>query len=206
MPKSASYIDPQGSKAYKEFVEFESYEEIKTDILSSFGVNCILKKNRGSQGRNVFICKTANDIQSAIERIYNKTSRQYDHVLLAQEYVTFKHEFRVLVFNRRILLIYEKDVSNAKFVGNVSPLHWEGAKAVIVKDNELSGRIDTFITPVYEKLDIQYGGFDIGMDDKGYFWLIEINTQPGYNLLVRDNGEEVLIDLYRQILNGIMTS
>ena len=54
MPKTKSYFNPHSDSKYAMFLKQKSIAEIIKDIESDFDYPVIVKKNRGSWGRNVF--------------------------------------------------------------------------------------------------------------------------------------------------------
>ena len=102
-------------------------------------------------------------------------------------------------------MIYEKDISEAIFSGNISPLHFENSKAVIVNSPELTERIQTFISPLFKAFPITYSGLDIAIDEQDKLFLIEANKSPAFNILERDNGIEPIVNLYTHILKDLLT-
>ncbi len=38
------------------------------------------------------------------------------------------------------------------------------------------------------------------IDDNNKWWLIEINSHPNFDIFTRDNDEQIIIDLFKQIL------
>lgn len=205
MPFTRSYLDPNCEEIYQPYVTLKTQEEVFEAIKKDFSVPVILKMNVGKRGENVFACQNDQEIKNAIAQIFNKASNLYDYILLAQEYINVEREFRVTIFQGKILLMYEKDTSNAKFVGNLSPLHWEGAKAVLVNDTKLQERIEAFIAPIFNKLDLEYAGLDIALDANGNFCLFELNTQPGYQYLISEYGDEPLVNIYKTMLQSLKT-
>lgn len=203
MPLTLGYIDPEVGPHFQAYRQYDSINQIAKSITNQFQFPVIIKKNSGCQGTHVFRCHNLAEIQAALHQIYNQSNLTYDHVALAQTHLSIKREFRVTVVNRQIVLVYQKDISQATFVGNLSPLHWENAQAVIIDDHRLISRIDTFIQPIYKRLDLQYGGLDIVLDVDDTLWLLEINDHPGYNLLVESNHSQVLIDVYLKILGAL---
>src|SRR6185369_17963468 len=97
------------------------------------------------------------EVAAAVQAIFEKNPQGYDHVVLAQEYSSGVKEYRAVVFEKNVVLLYEKDVTGARFTGNLSPLHWEESKAVLIKDQHLIRGIQAFIAPVYDLLDLCYG-------------------------------------------------
>ena len=68
------------------------------------------------------------------------------------------------------MVVYDKDISQAAFTGNLSPLHWEGVIAKQVSDRETITAIDEFIKPIFQKMSIPYVGLDIALDDRQNYW------------------------------------
>jgi len=50
--------------------------------------------------------------------------------------------------------------------------------------------------------DFQYIGLDIVIDDKDKFWIIELNSHPGYTKFLEDNDEEHLVNMFEKILKN----
>lgn len=200
MPRTISFVDPDPAEVYVRYVVERSIDEIVERCESEFDYPMIIKKNSGSQGEHVYRCEDMRGSEEAFRQIFAKNSPLYDHIALAQETVDVEREYRVTVLNRKIEIIYLKDNSRARFVGNLSPLHWKGAKAVLIDDKGLKSRIEKFIAPIFSVIDLEYSGLDIAIDSSGEMWLFEINSHPAYDHLVEDNGEEVLVNLYERIL------
>lgn len=199
-PKTLAFLTPFCDEQYREYLEYESIAAIVEKIQATFSLPVIVKKNRGSSGMNVFRCHTPAEITAALERIFDRNHRYCDYVALAQECVPIKREYRAVFLKQKLVLIYEKDNHDATFSGNLSPLHWEGAKAVRITDPSLMATIQDFVQPVFEVLPLDYGGFDIAVDDDDQLWFIEVNSHPNYKIFVRDNGEEPIIHLFEQLL------
>ncbi len=205
MPKTHGFFDPNyRDKKYEMHVKENSSEKIADTILSEFELPVIVKMNTGSKGQNVFLCESKEKIIESVDSIYDKQTTKYDYIALGQEYIKPKHEYRVLVLNKEIVLVYEKDISNATFTGNLSPLHYENAKAIHVTDPALIKRLTDFIQPVYEKLDLEFGGLDILENENGELYLLEINIKPGFDYFLRDNGEKPLIEMYKKVLQRLI--
>lgn len=200
MPKTVSYLDPDCEELFVPYLSLKTNKEIVESIVSQFKFPVIVKKNSGSQGVNVFRCINQADILDATKQIFDQSSINYDHILLAQEHVNICREFRVTVFQKKVILIYEKDFSQAKYVGNLSPLHWEGSKAVIISDPDLQTKIGKFVEPIFNKLSLEYGGMDIALDQQNELHLFEINSKPAYNYLIENNGVKPLVNVYVQML------
>ena len=200
MPVTRAYLDPFVSEQYQQYVKMSSIEEIVADIKKHFSVPFVIKKNRGTLGRNVFLVEGEEQIAERVHTILDQDSRHYDYIVLAQERIDIKREWRAVMVGGNIELVYEKDTSKATFKGNLSPLHWENAKAVHVIDDVLIQRLQDFVAPIYKHLPLTWTGLDIAEDTNGELWFIEANTKPGFGNFVRDNGIEPLIPVYEKAL------
>lgn len=203
MPKTTSFLNPSVENEHTKYTIEKSVEHIAEGIGNHYTFPVIVKMNSGCQGNNVFLCRDTQESITALESIYNKNSRFYDYIALAQQYIKPKKEYRAIFFGGKALLVYEKDISGSRFVGNLSPLHFEGAKAVYVTDTRVVEAIEYFTAPVFKLLQVRFAGFDIIEDERGDFWLIEINSRPGFSYFVRDNGLEPLISMYTTILQQL---
>ena len=200
MPHTKSFISPYCDPKYQEYLEFKSIEEISKNIIQSFDLPVIVKRNRGSGGNNVFRCGDASEVQNAIAAIFNMNCKNYDYVALAQEAIAIVREYRCVCLNGEIIVLYDKDFSQAEFVGNLSPLHWQGAIAKPVSDHQVTTAISQFIQPIFKQMAIVYLGLDIAVDTLGQYWLIEANSHPNFDIFIRDNGESGIVNLFERIL------
>ncbi len=205
-PKTLGFLSPFCEEKYRKYLEFKDCAEIAAEVGKRFSLPAIVKRNRGSAGNNVFLCETKEQVLAAIETVFNVNSKDYDYVCLAQEYIDIRHEYRAVFFNHKLVLLYEKDKSNAKFAGNLSPLHWEGAKAKHITDSEIIAEIVNFVQPVFEEVTINYAGFDIALDTNGEYWLIEINSSPNFEIFVRDNDRQIAVKMFKDILESLIVN
>lgn len=203
MPKTKGYLDPKIQENYFKYVHFKSSKDLVLDIEKNFSYPIIVKRNSGSQGRNVFLCKNNSEAKKAIHKIFQKEYLNYDYSLIAQEKINIKQEFRVLILNTKVELVYLKDNSGADFEGNLSPLHWKDSKAVIMRDQDLISRLQNFINPIFTKLNLQYGGLDIAIDHEDEMWLIEANSHPFFEYFIKDNGDAEIVKLYEKMLRSL---
>jgi len=200
MPRTLSFISPYCDEKYKEYLQFSSIDEIVAEIEKKFEFPIILKRNRGSGGSNVFRCHDLQKMRKALEYIFNINSKNYDYIALAQESINIVKEYRCVCLNGEQVILYDKDFSQAKFTGNLSPLHWEGAIAKQVSDSQVTQAIAKFIKPIFQKMAIAYVGLDVALDDQGSYWLIEANSHPNFDIFIRDNGEEAIVQLFQKVL------
>ena len=203
-PKTLGFVSPHCQEKYKKYLTFPDIESIVLEVNKNFALPMILKRNRGAGGNNVFLCETREQIKEALEIIFNIDSKDYDYVALAQEYIEISHEYRAVFCKKKLVLLYEKDKSHAKFAGNLSPLHWEGAKAKRIINPTLMSEIEDFVKPVFAEMAINYAGFDIALDKKGQYWLIEINSTPNYDIFMRDNDRQIVVTMFKGILDSLI--
>ena len=205
-PRTLGFVSPHCEEKYKKYLSFRDIESIVLEVNKKFAFPVILKRNRGAGGNNVFLCKTREQIKEAIEIIFNVNSKDYDYVALAQEYIEIAHEYRAVFCKEKLVLLYEKDKSQAEFAGNLSPLHWEGAKAKHIINPNLMSEIEDFVKPVFAEMAINYAGFDIALDKKGQYWLIEINSTPNYDIFMRDNDRKIVVTMFKGVLESLIVN
>ena len=203
-PKTLSFVSPHCEEKYKKYLIFPDIESIVLEVNKNFAFPVIIKRNRGSGGNNVFLCQSGEQIKAALEIIFNVNSKDYDYVALAQEYIEIEHEYRAVFCKEKLVLLYAKDKSQAEFAGNLSPLHWEGAKAQHITNSRVIAEIEDFVRPVFAEMAIDYAGFDIALDTKGAYWLIEINSSPNYDIFVRDNDRQIVVTMFKGILESLV--
>jgi glutathione synthase/RimK-type ligase-like ATP-grasp enzyme len=205
-PRTIGFFSPHCQEKYKKYLTFPDIESILLEVHKNFALPMILKKNRGAGGNNVFLCETTEQVKEALEIIFNIDSKDYDYVALAQEYIEIAREYRAVFCKEKLVLLYEKDKSQAKFAGNLSPLHWEGAKAKHIINPNLMSEIEDFVKPVFAEMAINYAGFDIALDKKGQYWLIEINSTPNYDIFMRDNDRQIVVTMFKGILESLIVN
>jgi glutathione synthase/RimK-type ligase-like ATP-grasp enzyme len=205
MPQTTSYVDSDPPELYSNFKKHSSHQAIIDEIVKKSQFPIILKPNSKSMGTNVFSCNSNLDVVAAVNKIFDRASYQYDHVLLAQKKIDIITEFRVVTYNHQIQFIYKKDnnFEDSTFQGNLSPLHFENAKAVFLTQNEnetLYNDIKNFIQPIFGKMPLNYAGLDIALDSSEDLYLLEINSKPGFSFFIKDNGDTEVIKMFEKIL------
>lgn len=206
MPKQISFFDPNTNQEHSEFVKYKDINQILSKIEKEFTYPVIVKKNQGSIGVNVFKCENKNQVAQSLNKIFDKNSRHYDYIALVESYIDIAFEYRVITIQNKIELLYLKDNRNAKFIGNLSPLHFEGSKAVDINDKKLFTQFEEFIAPVFDEIDIPYAGFDIAIDSNNKMWLIEVNGSPSFEIYIRDNATKKVEGFYSKCLKLYINS
>ncbi|MBC6433086.1 ATP-grasp domain-containing protein [Nostoc sp. HG1] len=200
LPRTVGFLSPFCELKYKMYLKFPSFQDIILEIKDKFETPVIVKRNSGSGGHNVFLCKNTDEIETALKEIFNINYKKYDYVAIAQEFIHIKSEYRAIFLNKELVLLYEKDISDAEFAGNLSPLHWNGAKAKYINNPQILSEITNFAQPIFEELDLDYAGLDIVLDRDNQYWLIEVNSHPNYTIFTRDNGEEPVLKVFEKML------
>ncbi|MHC5598198.1 MAG: ATP-grasp domain-containing protein [Nostoc sp.] len=200
LPRTQGFLSPFCDIEYKIYLKFPTIQDIVLEIKEKFETPVIVKRNSGARGHNVFLCQNIDEIETALKEIFNINNKKYDYVALAQELIHIKSEYRAVFVNQELVLLYEKDISDAKFAGNLSPLHWDGAKAKYINDPQILSDIANFAKPIFEELDLDYAGLDIVLDRDHQYWLIEINSHPNFSIFTRDNGEEYVLRIFEKML------
>jgi glutathione synthase/RimK-type ligase-like ATP-grasp enzyme len=181
MPKTLSFLDPQ----YTEFnivPSAPSIEHIVDSITKTLGLPVVIKMNSGSRRRNVYKCFTPYEVQTALGAIYNQNSKDYDFLALAQEMVDIDREYRVVVFNQKVHLVYEKYTF------------------VPMRELPLITKISRFLEPIYQIFDVKYGGIDLAINRSGELVLLEINSSPRFGPYIKHNGNAEIIEFYKKLL------
>lgn len=181
MPKTVGFFDPD----YNEGGEIKSgpntYEDIADEISRQFGFPVVIKPNSLSRGINFTICNNKDEILAALKKVFEK-NQNYDYVALAQEYIKPKNEYRIVVFQNQIILVYTVKKE--------------------IQDEDTKKELKDFIKPIFGVLDIGFAGLDIIESETGQKYLLEINAEPGFANFVEKNGAEPIIEMYCKILKS----
>ncbi|MEK0192147.1 YheC/YheD family protein [Microcoleus anatoxicus] len=46
----------------------------------------------------------------------------------------------------------------------------------------------------------------MAIDQKGDYWLIEINSSPNYDIFVRDNDRQIVVTMFKGILESLVVN
>lgn len=202
MPKTKSYLDPNSEdEAVRNAASFKKQKHIVEDILKNFQFPLIVKMNAGLQGRHVYKCDTKRKVAKAVKAIFKKRQANYDSSLLAQDFIEIEHEYRVILMEGEMLLNYEKVSLNKN--RNLSPLHNDDGKAILIKDEEINNQIRNIVSQSPRLKDLEWIGLDIASDKNGNWWILELNTRPGFSYYIRDNGDEEIVKVYEKLLTRI---
>lgn len=203
MPKTVGFLSPFVKPSYYEYLRYTTIAQIADAIASEFALPCIVKRNRGAMGNHVFLCHRPEDVQRALEVIFDTHHQHYDYVALAQPYIRPKQEYRVVTLDGELQFAYLKNNANAVYQDNLSPLHWQHARAELVSDPGLLASMGAFIQPLCQHSFFVYAGLDLIRDHQDQWWLLEVNSSPGFAIFVRHNGPEKVVELYKNMLDKL---
>ena len=201
MPKTIGYVDPDTNMDLKKYIKFNSHQEIVQNIEKEFELPVIVKMNSGAQGKHVYKCDSSEKILNSIQSIFNKEQKNYDFSLLVQHFLQIKNEYRVILLDGEIILLYEK-VSKDKNI-NLSPLHNDDGQAVLITDPDIYRSINEIVSKSPKMRAMPYIGLDIARDFDDNWWVLELNTHPGFSYFIRDNGDEEIVLMYEKVLNRL---
>ncbi len=205
MPRTVGFLSPFVKPGHRKYLQYTTMAQIADAITSEFDLPCIVKRNRGSMGNHVFLCHRPEEVGYALERIFNIQHKNYDYIALAQPYIRAKQEYRVIILDGEIQFAYLKNNAHAVYQDNLSPLHWEHARAELVRDPDLLASMSTFLHPLCEESLFIYAGLDLIRDHRDQWWLLEVNSAPGFEIFVRHNGPEQVVELYKNMLDKLST-
>lgn len=200
MPRTRSFLDPDVNPIYNRYRTHLGQRELADQIEFEFSYPFIIKRNRGSHGTNVFVVQDRTELESSINAIFNKSTKEYDFVLLAQERIDIETEYRAIFLEGEQIFSYQKNITGAKFKGNLSPFRWGDARAVLEVDSERIAAIDNLLKPIWSTLPVPFVGADVAVDQAGSWWLIELNSAPSFNFFIRDCGPQEVEKLYEKML------
>jgi glutathione synthase/RimK-type ligase-like ATP-grasp enzyme len=202
MPKTKAYLDPDSDDEVVSLnAEFKKQKLIVADILKNFQFPLIVKMNSGSKGKHVYKCDTKRKVAKAVKAVFNKKHKNYDSSILAQQFIEIKNEYRAILMDGELLLLYEKVAENKST--NLSPLHNEEGRAEIVHDENIRNQIIDIVNKSPTLKSFEWIGLDITKDSNGVWWVLELNTRPGFSYFIRDNGDTEIVKMYEKLLTRI---
>ena len=204
MPQTRSFLNPYTDDKYAEYLSSNTIFGIVAQIETAFSYPLIVKKNRGSWGSNVFKVTNRRELEKGLLDIFNMSSSRFDYIGLAQAFIDVAVEYRVVFLQGVYQFAYEKIGGEGQFAENLSPLHTAGSKAQYVTDETVKKALIDFCAPLFNKLMIPFCGLDIARDKQGELWLIEANSSPGFDHIIKHEGEERVVQLYETMLTQHM--
>ncbi len=201
IPRTKGFLDFNTDEKYQTYIEFDSLKSIALEIQKSFSYPVVVKKNKGALGVNVFLCKELVHIENALIIIFNRNSAEYDYIAIAQEYIAYASEYRLVCFRGKAMIAYERVSGDEEF----NALYWDKEKgcAKKVTDSALIDELTSFVSPSFTIPGLEYVGFDIIRDKENNLHLIEINASPKFDHYIEHHGTEDIEEVYIKILTSI---
>lgn len=200
LPKWRSYIDPKGEEYDKKHLQFTSITKIASNIRKEFRTPVIVKRNRGSRGMNVFVCRSMKDVVAALQEIYNKCSQYYDYLAIGQEFIEAKIEIRAIATPDKLLLAYSRELDVSKLPDVITSEAWLDCVYKKIHDKSLLARLESYLAPVFRHIPIGILGADISIDGSDRMYLLELNHSPIFDHYIDYAGDEDIVDVYKHLL------
>ncbi len=86
------------------------YENITDEFLQNilkFSNKAIVKENKGSCGRNIFICNSVSEIREKLEFLFNT-----EYLIAISQFYEIDFEYRVIMVNNKAEIIYGKKIKS----------------------------------------------------------------------------------------------
>lgn len=196
MPKTRSFLDFDVPMEYRHYCNHHSIPEIVDAMTSEFQFPVIVKCNSGALGIGVYLCQDQQQASHAFQEIFNKQSKDYDYLALAQQFVPTQLEYRLVCAFGEPLLAYQR--------GNTSGFnarYWDKEEiATLVTNPEILQRLQDFVKPIFKQLEIGFVGCDIILSEENELFLIELNSSPKFNNFIKNNDESHVVEMYIQAL------
>ncbi len=165
---------------YKTWKELEKKLVINTFLSYPF----IIKKNIGSQGKDVHLIETFKDLHP-----FKKKIRYYTF----QPFIQNNGDFRIFIIRDRILGTILRTAKKGEYRNNIS----QGGSAQVVHDQALLKKIHPLTRKIRKVFQCDYAGIDLIQDKKTKkLYFLEINFMPqwqGFSQATKiDVGKELL--------------
>lgn len=161
---------------------------IKTISKISIDEKYILKMNRGNQGIGVQLINGLDSLLSILET-YQALG---DQKFLIQPYTTHQKEYRVLLTQKKVLGIIEKEKNLNDFRGNA-----KRAKTKVIKN--LDNNTIEMCQQILKHLNFIYAGIDL-IKTKDGIKIIEVNSIPGFESVEQLSGKNIAKELLLDFL------
>ncbi|MCR5716405.1 MAG: ATP-grasp domain-containing protein [Lachnospiraceae bacterium] len=159
----------------------------------------VVKPNEGTGGDDVYRVRTPFELERAVSEIFRHSTD-----LAVSPYQPIAHEYRVIVLDGQIRLIFHKERAKDPQTGEY--LTWKhnlglGASAVIEEDPALKERLSSIVQMVYEKMDLRFASVDI-VEVDGTYRVLEINSGVMMEFFSRQSAETYAMakEIYRDAI------
>ena len=207
IPETFTYLDPYVDSEYQSYIVHSNYLDISADISKKLQLPVVIKKNRGSFADNVFLASSKKEILEAITTIFNQKSKIYDYIALAQEYIKGRGEYRAIVADNSLELVYKKQsVDETGSNNKLNPRYWTGSKAIHIDTSSNVFRdIERVVKKITSVLSLQWAGIDLIWGEQEWV-VIEINSMPNFDFFIKTNDEQLVIDIYKKMITKYLNN
>ncbi len=202
MPRSTAYLNPDCDDRYQKYLEFRSISEIVSAVRQAYDYPVVVKPNQGSGGQGVELVEDRSQLEAALRVIFDSSNIFGDYLALVQERIDIETEYRAVYVNQELVLLYRKPTFDFSASGGAAQ-RWDSGPARLISDRVVCKSVDEFCRPIFSKVRIGLCGLDIVVDSNNRFHLLELNSSPGFNHIIRDVGQDVVIPVYAAVLSSL---
>ena len=198
IPKTQGFLDYNTTGQFQQYLRCDSRDSTVAAIEAEFDYPLVIKPNQGSLGVNVFCCRDRQAVITALETIFDRRCRDYDCVAIAQAFVHSQQEFRVVCFDGEPVLCYQRVSAQAEFGAR----YWQTAdgRAVLHTTDGIARRVATEFAPALRLPGLRYVGLDVIRSRDDQLYLIELNSAPRVDQVIKSNGEAPVVAMYQTVL------
>jgi glutathione synthase/RimK-type ligase-like ATP-grasp enzyme len=139
---------------------------LATRFFKRHGEKVVLKPNQGTQGQDIYLCKTIPELEAAAHAIF----LNYPDAALSP-YKEIKNEYRAFFLNGECRFVYGKAKGNS-WQHNLS----QGAVAFEITDEKKIAEIKSLATRAADCIGITFATIDIAESPTGKIAVMEINS------------------------------
>ena len=157
----------------------------------------VVKPNDGSEGKNVYLCKTTEEIFENVKRIFERKES-----LSICPYYDIVTEYRAIMLDYECQLLFGKRKAQDNWKFNLS----QGASVVEVENQELQYQLISLAQKVTMALQIRFASVDMIQLQTGELMVIEVNsgvTIHQYTKFV-ENGRKVAKEIYTKAIEKML--
>jgi ribosomal protein S6--L-glutamate ligase len=147
----------------------------------------IIKHSYSHNGRSIQLVKTREDIVNL------EISDKYPEFLV-QDYIEIQEDYRIIVLGGEVLGVMRRTKGEGKITTNYT----RGNTAEIA---ELPTNALELARKACEVLQVEFGGVDLIIDNKGNYLILEVNIFPGFKGFEQSTGINVAEKLLNFIAN-----
>ena len=197
VPRTMTVFNPLSDRRFDRYKTHASVADIVSDVVQHMSFPVVLKRNRGSMARGVYLETNAEDLHARLQDLCVESSL-FDNVLLIQAYVEGP-EYRIVGSEDELLLAYQKQNDSDIEGEDINPLHRAGGRAVVVEDEELLAGFRALTQALNRVLDLGFYAIDLIVSSNDFF-VLEVNPNPICHFYNADNGRGDFVQIYQYLV------